>query len=162
MFAVNAISFNHESPRRAENFVTRKITRAATRIKLGLQDKLTLGNVDSKRDWGHAKDTARALYMMLTADLPDDYVVATGSMYSVRQFLEMTFTKLGLDWQDYVEFDPKYLRPSEVDALCGNPAKIKDELGWEPEISFEQLVEEMIECDLEIAQDEKTLAESRE
>ena len=162
MFAVNAIGFNHESSRRAENFVTRKITRAATRIKVGLQDKLVLGNLDSKRDWGHARDTARALYMILTADKPDDYVVATGSMYSVKQFLEMTFTKLGMNWKDYVEFDPKYLRPSEVDALCGDPSKIKNELGWEPEISFEQLVEEMIDSDMRLAMDEKVISESRE
>lgn len=152
----------HNSPRRAENFVTRKITRAATRIKAGLQEKIVLGNLDSKRDWGHARDTARALYMILTADKPDDYVVATGSMYSVKQFLEMTFTKLGMNWKDYVEFDPKYLRPSEVDALCGDPSKIKDELGWEPEISFEQLVEEMIDSDMRLAMDEKVISESRE
>jgi len=157
MFAVNSIAFNHEGPRRPENFVTRKITRAATRIKLGLQDKLVLGNLDAKRDWGHAKDTARALYMILTADKPEDFVVATGKMYSVKEFLELTFGKLNLNWKDYVEFNPKYLRPAEVDALCGDATKIKNTLGWEPEISFEQLVDEMIDHDLKLAQNEKNI-----
>jgi GDPmannose 4,6-dehydratase len=160
MFAVNAISFNHESPRRAENFVTRKITRAATRIKLGLQDELRLGNLDAKRDWGHAKDTAKALYMILTASEPKDYVVATGGMHSVKEFLELVFSKLELDWKDYVKFDAKYLRPAEVDALQGDPTKIKAELGWSPEYSFAQLVDEMIEADLNSAKKEKILADN--
>jgi GDPmannose 4,6-dehydratase len=162
MFAVNAISFNHESPRRGENFVTRKITRAATRIKLGLQKELKLGNLDAKRDWGHAKDTARAMYLMLTADDADDYVVATGEMHSVKEFLELVFSKLDMDWKDYVVFDPKYMRPSEVDALGGNPNKIRDKLGWVPKLSFEDLVQEMIDHDMELARQEKILKDSNE
>ncbi len=160
MFSVNAISFNHESPRRAENFVTKKITRAATRIKLGLQKELKLGNLDSMRDWGHAKDTARAMYMMLTSDKPDDYVIATGEMHSVREFLELVFSKLEMKWEDYVVFDPKYLRPSEVDALCGDPSKIKKELGWEPNYSFDDLVDEMIQHDMKLAEEERILKDN--
>lgn len=161
LFAVNSITFNTESPRRAENFVTRKITRAATRIKCGLQDKLVLGNLDSARDWGHAKDTARAMYLILTADKPDDYVVATGKMHSIKDFLNIVFNKLDLDWKDYVVFDPKYLRPTEVDALCGDPSKIKKELNWEPLISFEELVDEMIENDLQLAKDELAIKNNK-
>ena len=155
--AVNAISFNHESSRRPGNFVTRKITRAATRIKLGLQDKLFLGNLEAKRDWGHAYDTANALYKILTADEPDDFVVATGEMYSVSNFLEVVFSKLDLNWKDYVEFDPKYLRPSEVDALCGDSSKLRKKLNWKPKYSFSDLVDEMLEHDMKLAENEKLL-----
>lgn len=155
LHACNAISFNHESPRRGQDFVTRKITRAATRIKLGLQDKLYLGNLEAKRDWSHAADVADAMYRIITADKADDYAVASGEMHSVQEFLELVFSKLGLNFQDYVEFDKKFLRPSEVDALCGDASKLKQELNWEPKYSFQSLVDEMVECDMELAQREK-------
>lgn len=155
--ACNAISFNHESPRRGETFVTRKITRAATRIKLGLQDKLYLGNLSAKRDWSHAKDVANAMYKIITAPQADDYVVASGEMHSVEEFAKMVFAKLGLDYSQYVEFDPRYLRPSEVDALCGDPTKLKTTLGWEPLYRFEDLVDEMIAADMQLARKEKTI-----
>lgn len=158
--ACNSISFNHEGPRRGETFVTRKITRAATRIKLGLQEKLYLGNLDAKRDWSHASDVADAMIKIITADRPDDYVVATGEMYSVKEFAEIVFDKLGLKYEDYVEFDPKYLRPTEVDALCGDASKIRKELGWEPKYNFGMLVDEMISSDLELAKREKLLQEN--
>ena len=157
MFSVNAISFNHESCRRPGNFVTRKITRAATRIKLGLQDKLVLGNLDAKRDWGHAYDTANALYKILTANEPDDFVVATGEMHSVSDFLKIVFSKLELNWKDYVEFDSKYLRPSEVNALCGDSSKLRQKLNWKPKYSFIDLVDEMLEHDMKLAENEKLL-----
>jgi GDPmannose 4,6-dehydratase len=155
LFAANSISCNHESSRRGETFVTRKITRAATRIKLGLQKKLVLGNLDAKRDWNHASDVAEAIYLMSTAPMADDWVVASGEMHSVKEFLELVFSKLDLDWHDYVEFDTKYLRPSEVDALCGDSTKIRNILGWKPKYSFEQLVDEMIEYDLGLAKKEQ-------
>lgn len=155
--ACNAINFNTESPRRGETFVTRKITRAATRIKLGLQNKLYLGNLDAKRDWSHAADVAEAMYKIITAPSAGDYVVASGEMRPVKEFAEMVFTKLGLDYLQYVEFDPRYLRPSEVDALCGDPTKLKTTLGWEPAYSFEDLVDEMIKFDMELAKKEKIL-----
>lgn len=161
MFCTNAISFNHESKRRGETFVTRKITRAATRIKLGLQNNLYLGNVYAKRDWSHAKDMARAMNLIINADSPDDFVVASGEMHSVEEFVSMVFSKLGLDWREYVMIDPRYFRPSEVDALCGDSTKIRERLGWKPEFSFEDLVDEMIESDLQLAQDEKLIKESR-
>lgn len=160
LHACNAISFNHESPRRGETFVTRKITMAATRIKLGLQDKLYLGNLDAKRDWSHAADVADAMYKIITAPEAGDYVVASGEMHSVKEFAEMVFQKLGLDYSKYVEFDPRYLRPSEVDALCGDPFKIKTFLGWQPKYSFEALVDEMIESDMELARQEKLLQDN--
>lgn len=147
----------HNSPRRGETFVTRKITRAATRIKLGLQDKLILGNLAAQRDWNHAKDVARAIYMMATAPKADDWVVASGEMHSVQEFLEIVFNKLNLNWQDYVEFDSKYLRPTEVDALCGDSTKIRTALGWKPEYNFDQLIDEMVESDLMLATQEKKL-----
>lgn len=147
----------HNSPRRGETFVTRKITRAATRIKLGLQDKLYLGNLSAKRDWSHAADVANAMYKIITAPVADDFVVASGEMHSVEEFAKMVFAKLGLDYSQYVEFDPRYLRPSEVDALCGDPTKLKTTLGWEPLYSFEDLVDEMIESDMQLARKEKTL-----
>lgn len=157
LFAANSMSFNHESPRRGETFVTRKITRAATRIKLGLQDKLVLGNLDAQRDWNHAKDVARAIHLMATAPKADDWVVASGEMYSVKDFLVKVFDKLGLHWEEFVEFDSKYLRPTEVDALCGDSSKIKSELGWKPEYTFDQLVDEMVEHDLKLAAQESKL-----
>jgi GDPmannose 4,6-dehydratase len=159
LFAANSMSFNHESSRRGETFVTRKITRAATRIKLGLQDKLVLGNLDAKRDWNHAKDVSRAIHMMATAPKADDWVVASGEMHSVREFLVLVFEKLNLNWEDFVEFDPRYLRPTEVDALCGDSTKIRTQLGWKPEYTFDQLVDEMVEHDLNLARQEKKLKE---
>lgn len=157
LHANNTICFNHESKRRGETFVTRKITRAATRIKLGLQNKLYLGNLDAQRDWGHAKDYAGAMYKIVTASTPDDYVVAMGEMHSVKEFAKLVFSKLDLDWEKYVEIDSKYFRPAEVDALCGDSSKLRNKLGWKPEYSFEDLVSEMIESDLKIAQKEKIL-----
>jgi GDPmannose 4,6-dehydratase len=148
MFACNGILFNHESPRRGETFVTRKITRALARIVAGQQKKLYLGNLDSKRDWGYAKDYVRAMWLMLQQDQPDDYVVATGETYSIRQFLDVAFNHVNMKWQDYVEFDERYLRPAEVELLIGDPAKAKQQLGWEPSITFEQLVTLMVEADL--------------
>ncbi|MFK8181876.1 MAG: GDP-mannose 4,6-dehydratase [Phormidesmis sp.] len=149
MFATNGILFNHESPRRGETFVTRKITRAVARIVAGQQKKLYLGNLDAKRDWGYAKDYVRAMWMMLQQDAPDDFVVATGETYSIRQFLDVAFNYVGLDWNDYVAFDERYLRPAEVDLLIGDPSKAKRVLGWEPEVSFEGLVKLMVDSDLE-------------
>lgn len=154
LFACNGILFNHESPRRGETFVTRKITRAATRIKLGLQDKLYLGNLDAKRDWGYAKDYVRGMWMMLQHDTPDDYVLATGETYTIRQFLDYTFEYLELDWKDYVETDPRYFRPTEVDLLLGDCTKAKTVLGWEPETSCKELAELMVDHDLELARSE--------
>lgn len=157
LFAVNSICFNFESPRRLETFVTRKITRAATRIKEGLQDKLYLGNLEAKRDWQHAKDAARAMYTILTADKPDDFVIASGESRSVKEFVEIVFSKLGLDWKEYVIIDPRYFRPSEVDALCGDATKIRETLGFKHEYNFEMLVNEMIENDLRLAKQEKLI-----
>lgn len=147
----------HNSPRRGETFVTKKITRAATRIKVGLQEKLFLGNLDAQRDWNHAHDVARAIHLMATAPEADDWVVGSGEMHSVREFLELVFDKLDLDWEEYVEFDERYLRPTEVDALCGDSTKIRTKLGWEPRYTFEQLVDEMVEHDLQRAHMEKAL-----
>ncbi|MBE3603926.1 GDP-mannose 4,6-dehydratase [bacterium] len=155
LFACNGILFNHESPRRGENFVTRKITRSATRIKLGLQDKLTLGNLDARRDWGFAGDYVEAMWLMLQQERPDDFVVATGETHSVREFLELTFARLGLDPARHVEFDPRFMRPAEVDILIGDSSKAKRILGWEPKIRFRQLVEMMVDADLELAEREK-------
>ncbi|MCC9601106.1 GDP-mannose 4,6-dehydratase [Stieleria sp. JC731] len=154
LFACNGILFNHESPRRGETFVTRKITRAATRIKVGLQEKLYLGNLDAKRDWGYAKDYVRGMWMMLQHDTPDDYVLATGETYTIRQFLDYTFQYLELDWKDYVETDPRYYRPTEVDLLLGDCTKAKEVLGWEPETSCKELAELMVDHDLELARSE--------
>jgi GDPmannose 4,6-dehydratase len=155
LFACSGILFNHESPRRGESFVTRKITLGATRIKEGLQQKLVMGNIDSKRDWGFAGDYVRAMWMMLQQDTPDDYIVATGETYSVRQFLEWSFGAVDLDYRDFVEFDPRYMRPSEVDVLLGDPSKAKKVLGWEPEVDIHGLVKMMVESDLELARREK-------
>jgi GDPmannose 4,6-dehydratase len=160
MFAVNGILFNHESPRRGETFVTRKITRAATRIKEGLQDKLFLGNLDAKRDWGFAGDYVQAMWLMLQQETPDDYVIATNQTRSVREFLDVVFTHLGLDWRKFVEVDPRYFRPAEVDLLLGDASKAKRELGWSPTVSFEQLAVMMTDQDWKLARQEKLLQES--
>jgi GDPmannose 4,6-dehydratase len=162
LYATNGILFNHESPRRGETFVTRKITRAATRIKVGLQDKLYLGNLDAKRDWGFAGDYVEAMWLMLQADQPDDFVIATGETHSVREFLERVFGLLDLDYKRYVEHDPRYERPAEVDLLLGDAAKARRVLGWTPKVRFEQLVEMMVKADLDIAREEKAIAEHRE
>lgn len=154
LFGCNGILFNHESPRRGENFVTRKITRAAARIKLGLQDKLYMGNLDARRDWGHAPDYVRAMWLMLQDDEPDDYVVATGETHSVREFLECAFGRLDLDYKEYVEIDPAFYRPSETSELCGDYNKAKQKLGWEPHVSFRELVNTMTDADLEEANKE--------
>jgi len=154
------ILFNHESPRRGETFVTRKITRAVGRIKMGLQDKVFLGNLDSKRDWGYAGDYVRMMWMMLQQETPDDYVVATGRTIAVREFAEMAFNHAGLSFEDHVEFDPRYLRPAEVDLLLGDPAKAKQKLGWEPQTSVEELAAMMVDHDLELASREKTLRDA--
>ena len=154
LFAVNGILFNHESPRRGETFVTRKITRAATRIKLGLQKKLYLGNLDAQRDWGYAKDYVEGMWMMLQADEPDDYVLATGETQTIRQFLDYAFGYLELDWNDYVEIDPRYFRPSEVNLLLGDCSKAKDKLGWVAKTSCKELAELMVDHDLELAKKE--------
>ncbi len=159
LFATNGILFNHESERRGETFVSRKITRAATRIKLGLQDKLYMGNLDARRDWGYARDYVEAMWMIMNADEPDDYVVATGETHSVREFLEKTFSHLDLDWEKYVEIDPRYFRPAEVDLLLGDASKVRDKLGWEPKVTFDDLVKLMTDYDLNLAQQE---AEARE
>ncbi|MFZ4793195.1 MAG: GDP-mannose 4,6-dehydratase [Blastocatellia bacterium] len=151
LFACNGILFNHESPRRGETFVTRKITRAAASIKLGLQSKLYLGNLDAKRDWGFAGDYVEAMWLMLQQPEPEDFVIATGETHSVREFLEETFGYLDLDWKDYVEIDPRYFRPAEVDLLIGDSSRARQKLGWEPKISFRQLVRMMVDSDLEQA-----------
>jgi GDPmannose 4,6-dehydratase len=155
MHAVNGILFNHESPRRGESFVTRKITRAATRIKLGLQTSMALGNLDAKRDWGYAKDYVEAMWRMLQVDKPDDYVIATGETHSVREFLDETFAYLGMDWKPVVSLDERHLRPSEVDLLIGDPARAKNELGWQPKTTFKDLVRLMVDADLALAEREK-------
>jgi GDPmannose 4,6-dehydratase len=154
MHASNGILFNHESPRRGETFVTRKITRAATRIKLGLQDALYLGNMDAKRDWGYAKDYVEMMWMMLQQDKPDDYVVATNETHSVREFVEETFGCLDLDWKQYVKHDVRYERPAEVELLIGDPEKAKKQLGWEPKVKFKELVKIMVDADLKLAEHE--------
>lgn len=154
MYAANGILFNHESPRRGETFVTRKITRAATRIKLGMQDRLLLGNLDAKRDWGYAAEYVEAMWRMLQQDEGDDYVVATGETHSVREFLDEAFGHLGLDWQAYVQIDPRFERPAEVDLLVGDPAKARAKLGWEPRVTFRELVRIMVEADLQLAERE--------
>ncbi len=157
MFICNGILFNHESPRRGETFVTRKITRALGRIKLGLQDKLYLGNLDAKRDWGFAGDFVEAMWLMLQQEQPDDYVVATGESHSVREFLDEAGALLNLDWQKYVEIDPRYFRPAEVDYLWGDASKAREKLGWQPKVSFQILVKMMVEQDLELAEQERVL-----
>jgi GDPmannose 4,6-dehydratase len=159
LFACNGVLFNHESERRGETFVTRKITRAATRIKMGLQEKLYLGNLDAKRDWGYARDYVEAMWLMMQADEPDDYVIATGETHSVREFVEEAFHCLDLEWRKYVEIDPWYYRPSEVDLLLGDATRARTKLGWEPKVKFKDLVRLMIEHDLKLATGEKHMEE---
>jgi len=154
LFAVNGILFNHESPRRGETFVTRKITRAATRIKLGLQDKLFLGNLDAKRDWGYAKDYVEGMWMMLQHHEPDDFVLATGETQTIRQFLDYSFGHLDIDWSKHVEIDPRYFRPTEVNLLLGDPSKAKNELGWTAKTSCKELAELMVDHDMDLARQE--------
>jgi GDPmannose 4,6-dehydratase len=160
MYVANGILFNHESPRRGETFVTRKISRAATRIKMGLQDRLYLGNLDARRDWGFAGDYVRAMWLMLQQDKPDDFVVATGESYSVRDFLEKCFSYLDLSWQDYVSIDQRYYRPSEVDYLQGDASRARDKLGWCPQVNFDELVKMMVDHDLNLARQEKILQDA--
>ena len=159
LFACNGILFNHESPRRGETFVTRKITRAAARIKLGLQDKLFLGNIEAKRDWGYAADYVESMWLILQQDKPDDYVIATGQSHSVREFLDEVFGYLGLDWHKYVVVDPMYFRPTEVDVLQGDASKAQKVLGWKPKTTFKELARMMVDADLKLAQHEKIIAE---
>jgi len=159
MFACNGILFNHESPRRGETFVTRKITRAATHIKLGLQKKLYLGNIDAKRDWGFAGDYVEAMWFMLQNKCPEDFVIATGEMHSVREFLDEAFGYLDMDWKEFIEIDTRYYRPSEVDVLVGDPSKAREVLGWEPHVSFKELVKMMVDEDLKLAEEERVLFE---
>jgi GDPmannose 4,6-dehydratase len=149
LFACSGILFNHESPRRGETFVTRKITKAAARIKLGLQQDLYLGNLDAKRDWGYAGDYVEAMWLMLQQPQPDDYVIATGETHTVREFLDVAFRHLDLDWKEYVKIDPKYYRPTEVDLLIGDAGKAKKQLQWEPKVRFQELARMMVEADLE-------------
>ena len=158
IFASNGILFNHESPRRGETFVTRKITRGATRIKLGLQKKLYLGNLEAKRDWGYAEDYVEAMWMMLQQDFPDDFVIATGESHSVKEFVIKSFDLLGLDWQKYVETDARYFRPTEVDFLLGDATKAKEKMKWQPKVNFNQLAKIMVESDMQLAQKEARLA----
>lgn len=160
IFASNGILFNHESPRRGETFVTRKITRAVGRIKVGLQDKLYMGNIDALRDWGYAADYVEGMWRILQHDTPDDFVLATGEMHSVKEFLEEAFGAVGLDWRNYVEYDARYARPTEVDQLLGDAAKAKRILGWEPKVRFKELVKLMVEADLELAEKEKRYADA--
>jgi GDPmannose 4,6-dehydratase len=155
LHASNGILFNHESPRRGETFVTRKITRAATRIKLGLQDVLYLGNMDARRDWGYAREYVEMMWLMLQQDKPDDYVAATHEAHSVREFVEEAFSHLDLDWKKYVKHDPRYERPAEVELLMGNAEKAKRKLGWEPKVKFKELVKIMVEADMKLAQSER-------
>ncbi|MHC4132440.1 MAG: GDP-mannose 4,6-dehydratase [Planctomycetota bacterium] len=162
LYACNGILFNHESPRRGETFVTRKITRAATRIKLGLQKKVYLGNLDAKRDWGFAGDYVEAMWLMLQQDKPDDFVIATGQNHSVREFLEEVFCYLDLDWKKYVEVDHRYFRPSEVDVLLGDATKAKKVLGWEPKVTFKELAKMMVDEDMKMAEQEKVWKEHKE
>lgn len=161
MFACNGILFNHESPRRGETFVTRKITRAVAQIKAGLQHKLFLGNLDAKRDWGYAKEYVEAMWLMLQQEKPDDYVIATGETHSVQEFLEEAFSHVGLDWRKFVEIDPKYLRPTEVDLLIGDASKAKAALGWQPTVTFQALVRLMVDADMAALQHELDWQEQR-
>lgn len=152
LFACSAMGFNHESPRRGMEFVTRKVTHQVAKIKCGLANKLTMGNLDAKRDWGFAGDYVRAMWMMLQQAEPDDYVLATGKTHSIRELLEAAFGAAGLDWEEYVEVDPKFFRPAEVECLCGDATKAREKLGWEPQVSFEELIKMMVETDLEAVQ----------
>jgi GDPmannose 4,6-dehydratase len=153
-FASNGILFNHESIRRGETFVTRKISRAVARIKAGMQDKLYLGNLDASRDWGYAPEYVEAMWMILQQDEPEDFVIATGDAHTVREFVELAFDRVGLDWQGHVEIDPRYFRPAEVESLCGDPAKAREKLGWKAKTSFEELVALMVDGDVALLDDE--------
>jgi len=157
VFAASGILFNHESPRRGETFVTRKITRAAARIKLQLQRKLFLGNIEARRDWGWAPDYVEAMWLMLQQPTPDDYVIATGESHSIREFLDLAFTQLGMDWREFVEIDPRYFRPNELHDLRGDASKAARVLGWRPTIGFDELVRRMVEADLELARKETSV-----
>jgi GDPmannose 4,6-dehydratase len=154
VFACNGILFNHESIRRGETFVTRKISRAVARIKLGMQDKLYLGNLDALRDWGHAPEYVEAMWLMLQQERPDDFVIATGEAHSVREFVQLAFDRVGLDWEPHTEIDPDYFRPAEVEALCGDPAKAREQLGWKARTTFEELVALMVDGDVALLEDE--------
>ncbi len=154
LFACNGILFNHESPRRGETFVTRKITKACARIKLGKQDRLYLGNLEAKRDWGYAPEFCEAMWLILQQKEPDDYVIATGETHSVQEFVEEAFSYLGLNWQDYVQIDPQYFRPTEVDLLIGDTSKAKKRLGWQPKVTFKELVKIMVDADMELVKKE--------
>ena len=160
LFACNGILFNHESPRRGETFVTRKITRAVTRIKLGLQDTLYLGNLDARRDWGFAGDFVEAMWLMLQQEDPDDYVVATDETHSVQTPVISGGARLDLEWEPYVRFDPRYLRPTEVNLLQGDASKARDLLGWKPKVGWPELVHMMVDADLRLAEQERTLVEA--
>jgi len=160
LFVANGILFNHESPRRGETFVSRKITRAAGRIKLGLQDKLYLGNLDAARDWGFAGDYVEAMWLMLQAEKASDYVVATGESHSIRDLLDLAFGRLKLDWSEHVEIDPRYFRPTEVEALKGDAAKANRDLGWKPKVEFDDLIDMMVDHDLDLAKRERLLVDS--
>ncbi len=160
LFTCNGILFNHESPRRGETFVTRKITRAATRIKLGLQDVVYLGNLDAKRDWGFAGEYVEAMWLMLQQEDPDDYVIATGQCHSVREFSEEAFSLLDLDWREHIQFDQRYIRPTEVSALQGDATKARNLLGWKPKVTMSQLCQMMIEADMRLAERERTLIDA--
>lgn len=160
LYICNGILFNHESPRRGETFVTRKITRAVGRIKMGLQDKLYLGNLDARRDWGYAGDYVEAMWRMLQEPEPDDYVIATGESHSVREVVELAFGLVGLDWKDHVRIDPRYFRPTEVNHLEGDPTKARQKLGWKPRVGFTELVRMMVEHDLELARQERLLRDA--
>jgi GDPmannose 4,6-dehydratase len=157
LFICNGILFNHESPRRGETFVTRKVTRAVGRISQGLQDKVYLGNLESKRDWGFSGDYVEAMWLMLQQQKPDDYIIATGEARSVRDLVELAFAVAGLDWRRHVEVDQRYFRPTEVDALCGDPTKARDVLGWKPRVTFAELVKMMVEHDIDLARRERTV-----
>src|SRR5215469_151716 len=157
LFISNGILFNHESPRRGETFVSRKVTRALTRIKLGLQEKLFLGNLEARRDWGFAGDYVEAMWLMLQQETPDDYVVATGESHSVRELVELAFAELALDWRKHVELDARYLRPTEVDALQGDASRARERLGWTPRVGFKELVRQMVQHDLGLARQERAL-----
>jgi GDPmannose 4,6-dehydratase len=154
LFAVNGVLFNHESPRRGETFISRKISRAVARIKAGLQNKLYLGNLDARRDWGYAPDYVRAMTLMLRQPQPDDFVIATGESHTVREFLDLAFERAGLDWHDYVQLDPRYYRPSEVDHLRGDASKAERLLGWKPTVQFNELVALMVDADIQLLEDE--------
>jgi GDPmannose 4,6-dehydratase len=155
LYTCNGILFNHESPRRGETFVTRKITRAVAHIRAGLQDKLFLGNLDARRDWGYAKEYVEAMWLMLQQDQPDDYVIATGETHSVREFMDVAFGHVGLDWKRHVEIDPRYYRPAEVDMLVGDFSKARQKLAWEPKTKFEALAKLMVDADIQLLKDQR-------